>query len=164
MRNHDEPSARVRIEPPTRVGENPAGARLAPAAPAALVLQMQRTHGNQAVVQALARAAGPVLTRAETATESSATDGAAKFKEAVKAGEWLTAAMSLWALRDAEVQRLLDPLSDNELADLEAAAASSDLINRMFPGLAEKVHRHVSFQKNAPDQSDNGRRGTVTDR
>lgn len=140
-----EARARVRIEPVR-------------ALPINAMLGLQRTLGNQAVVRALARAKA-----AETET-ATASDGAAKFKRAAKAGEWLTAAMALWALDDDEVRHLLDPLSDAELDALDAAAASSDHINLIFPGLAEKVHRHVSFQKHAPDQSNLGWRGIVTDR
>jgi hypothetical protein len=141
--NAPEARARVRVEPLR-------------ALPINAMLGLQRSVGNQAVVRALARAKD-----AETAT---ATDGAAKFKRAVKAGDWLAAAMSLWELDDDEVRHLLDPLSDAELDALEAAATSSDLISRKFPGLAETVHRHVSFQKHAPDQSRLGWRGIVTDR
>jgi hypothetical protein len=140
-----KPRTRVRIEPLR-------------AAPVNTVLSLQRTHGNQAVVRALARtpAAAPAIT--------TASDAATEFKRAVKAGDWLTAAMSLWALDDAEVRHLLDPLPDAELDAIDVAAASSDAVNFVMPGLAEKVHRHVAFQKHAPDPSNVGLRGIVTDR
>lgn len=114
--------------------------------------QSSAPSSSHAVVRTPVRAAGPVLRRAKAKTESREADWAAGFEEAVKAGEWLTAAMTLWLLDNAEIRRILDPLSDADLGALEAALAAADMIKLVSPGFAAKFHRHMSFQKNAPKQ------------
>jgi hypothetical protein len=159
------PGQRVRIGEPRRVDDEEREADpTAGAAPADVVLRMQRTQGNQAVQRMLGQAAPtaePVLARDKTKTKPKVTDWPGEFKKAAKSGEWRTAAMVCWVLSDDQMRRLLDPLSDSDLDSLEAEAQGA--IGFLLPGLAGKVHRHVSFQKHAPAKPAKGKEVKVED-
>ena len=122
-----------------------------PAPPAEAVLRLQRSLGNRAVANMLSR--DPPATKAKTPTE--------EFNDAVKAGDWDAAALALDKLTDKDIQALLKPMSNTDLAKLDTAALK---LPKATPPLSDRVHRNVVFRLNpgpakVPKHSDEG---TVT--
>ena len=118
--------------------------------PATAILQLQRTHGNQAVQQMLAR----------NKTKVKVSDFRAEFTKAAKAGDWNKAAMASFVIDDDKLRKLLGKLSDAELGLLETEAQT---LAAVLPGLGDRIHRHVSFQRHAPAKAQKQKDATVPD-
>ena len=93
---------------------------------ARLVADVQASHGNAAV----ARAAAAVLARQDDETRD---QKLAKWR-AAKGTDWVYAARVLNGFNDADIERLLAPLTKQQLRLLDAAAL------REFPSYAGRVH------------------------
>jgi hypothetical protein len=106
-----------------------------PAPPAEAVLRLQRSLGNRAVANMLAR--DPPKTKTKTPTE--------EFNDAVKAADWDAAALALDKLTNTEIQALLKPMSNPDLGKLDAGALK---LPKLTPPLSDRVHRNVVFRLN----------------
>jgi hypothetical protein len=122
---------RIRI-PRTRVGERARGSALS-RAPTDAVLSLQRTAGNRAVTEILAR---------DPKDKAAPKPPADRFRDAVASKSWPAAAKSLNEVPDGDVQALLKPLKAKELDLLDVAS-------RKFKDLPlaqqRRTHRHIVF-------------------
>jgi hypothetical protein len=69
--------------------------------------------------------------------------------------------MVCWVLDDAQIRRQFKRLSDSDLDSIEAEAKGE--LGAVLPGLEERIHRHVSFKKHAPDKPERAKYITVKD-
>jgi hypothetical protein len=139
---------RVRVTPV--VAEERAEPGPAPPAPADAVLALQRTLGNRAVGQMLARN-GP------TATAKSPKDA---FQDAVKADDWTGAATAIKDLPDKEINDLIKGLTDAQLGKLGMAAWGLSLVPFMTG--AYRLNRLVALKRNPPPATVEGDEANVT--
>ena len=124
---------RIRIRR-TQAGEARPAPRQ-PEPPAEAILGLQRSLGNRAVASVLAR--DPPATKARTPAE--------EFKDAVKASDWDAAALALDKLANPDIQALLKPMSNPDLAKLDTAALK---LPKATPPLSDRVHRNIVFRLN----------------
>lgn len=124
-------SERIRI-PRTRVGERPGGRSIS-RAPTDAVLSLQRTVGNRAVTEILAR---------DPKEKTAAKPAADQFRDAVKSKSWPAAAKALNEVADGDVQALLKALSAKELDQLDAASGK---LKELPLAQRRRTHRHITF-------------------
>jgi len=122
---------RIRI-PRTRAGERARGSSVAPV-PTDAVLSLQRTVGNRAVTDILAR---------DPKEKAAPKPPADQFRDAVKSKSWAAAAKALNDVPDGDVQGLLKPL---EAKDLDRLDAASRKLTDLPLSLQIRTHRHIVF-------------------
>jgi hypothetical protein len=140
---------RVRVTPVVADEQDEAAASPAPAL-AEAVLALQRTHGNHAVGQMLARD-GP------TAPAKAPKDA---FQDAVKADHWTEAAAAIEDLPDKDINDLIKGLTDDQLAKLGLAAFGLALMP--LNAGARRLGRLVAFRRNPPPATTVGDFADVT--
>lgn len=140
---------RVRVTPVVADEQDEAARAPAPA-PADAILALQRTHGNQAVGQMLARN-GP------TAPAKAPKDA---FQDAVKGDNWTEAAMAIKDLPDKDINDLIKGLTDDKLGKLELAAWGLSIMP--FQTGAYRLRRLVAFKRNPPPATTEGDHANVT--
>jgi hypothetical protein len=122
---------RIRI-PRTRVGEHPRGELMA-RAPADVLLRLQRSVGNRAVTDILAR---------DPKQKTAPKPPADQFRDAVKSKSWPAAAKALNDVPDDDVQALLKPLGTKDLDLLDAASGK---LKDLTLDQQRRTHRHIVF-------------------
>ena len=122
---------RIRI-PRTRMGERARGSSVAHV-PTDAVLSLQRTAGNRAVTDILAR---------DPKEKAPPKPPAEQFRDAVKGKSWPAAAKALNEVADGDVQALLKPLAAKELKLLDAASGK---LTDLPLAQRRRTHRHIVF-------------------
>jgi hypothetical protein len=120
----------------------------------ALVLSLQRGYGNAAVARA-------VLARNKTKAPPKQ-DAKKGFRDAITAGDYDKAALALYLAEAEDVPKLLKPLSDQELNDLDAALTRQGTLAPFAAPMAE-LHRYVSFCLHDPGKAKNTKQATIKD-